>query len=214
MNMYATHPIRVVLFWDSEHARDAFSHYFTGATKKTWTFTLMVTHDQLDPNQWHFIQNKHRMTLKFISKLTSHLVANDLEILVSNVIQEVQVLLQTGCMYKRAWYAQKFAVERMFGSWKTTFSTLSKHFQAMKDSNPRTMVVRKLELVPQTSMGKCFQGSAGTEVNRNIEAYNYLVKISLKKWTLLDDGGHRHRVMTTNISKELNSVLKKLGSYL
>ncbi|KAI5681541.1 hypothetical protein M9H77_02769 [Catharanthus roseus] len=62
-------------------------------------------------------QNKHRnMTLKFISKLISHLVANDSKILVSNVIQEVQVLLQTGCTYKRAWYARKFAVERMFDS--------------------------------------------------------------------------------------------------
>ncbi|KAI5676386.1 hypothetical protein M9H77_07336 [Catharanthus roseus] len=48
-------------------------------------------------------QNKHRnMTSKFIAKLISHLVANDPEILVSNVIQEVQILLQTGCTYKRA----------------------------------------------------------------------------------------------------------------
>ncbi|KAI5650976.1 hypothetical protein M9H77_36981 [Catharanthus roseus] len=47
MNMDATHPISVVLFWDSEHAKDVFSPYFTRAVKKTWTFTLMVTHDQL-----------------------------------------------------------------------------------------------------------------------------------------------------------------------
>ncbi|KAI5671829.1 hypothetical protein M9H77_12193 [Catharanthus roseus] len=52
------------------------------------------------------------MTSKLISKLKSHLVANNLEILVSNVIQEVQVLLQIGCMYKRAWYARKFVVGR------------------------------------------------------------------------------------------------------
>ncbi|KAI5656550.1 hypothetical protein M9H77_25343 [Catharanthus roseus] len=32
----------------SEHARDAFGPYFTGASKKTWTFTRMVTHDQLN----------------------------------------------------------------------------------------------------------------------------------------------------------------------
>ncbi|KAI5669345.1 hypothetical protein M9H77_19198 [Catharanthus roseus] len=47
MNMDATHPIRVVLFWDSEHARDAYGPYFTGAAKKTWTFTRIVTHDEL-----------------------------------------------------------------------------------------------------------------------------------------------------------------------
>ncbi|KAI5649394.1 hypothetical protein M9H77_35399 [Catharanthus roseus] len=29
--MNAIHSVRVVLFWDSEHARDAFGPYFTGA---------------------------------------------------------------------------------------------------------------------------------------------------------------------------------------
>ncbi|KAI5672714.1 hypothetical protein M9H77_13078 [Catharanthus roseus] len=48
-------------------------------------------------------QNKHRnMTSKFISKVLSHLVANDPDISVSNIIQEVQVLLQIGFIYKRA----------------------------------------------------------------------------------------------------------------
>ncbi|KAI5668355.1 hypothetical protein M9H77_18208 [Catharanthus roseus] len=65
-------------------------------------------------NQWNEIhqgthmlvqvhQNKHRnMTSKSISKLISHLVANDPEIPISNVIQEVQVLVQTCWVYKRA----------------------------------------------------------------------------------------------------------------
>ncbi|KAI5673235.1 hypothetical protein M9H77_13599 [Catharanthus roseus] len=52
---------------------------------------------------------------------------------VSNVIQEVQVLFQTCYTYKRAWYAQKFAIERVFGSWETTFNILPKYLQAMKD---------------------------------------------------------------------------------
>ncbi|KAI5654162.1 hypothetical protein M9H77_31349 [Catharanthus roseus] len=43
----------------------------------------------------------------------SHLVANDPEIPMSNVIQEVQVLFQTVCTYKWAWYARKFAIERI-----------------------------------------------------------------------------------------------------
>ncbi|KAI5657745.1 hypothetical protein M9H77_26538 [Catharanthus roseus] len=42
----------------------------------------------------------------------SHLVANDPEIPVSNIIQEVQILFEMGCTYKRAWYARKFAIER------------------------------------------------------------------------------------------------------
>ncbi|KAI5662003.1 hypothetical protein M9H77_21326 [Catharanthus roseus] len=33
----------------------------------------------------------------------SHLVANDPEITISNIIQEVQVMFQTGCTYKHAW---------------------------------------------------------------------------------------------------------------
>ncbi|KAI5673776.1 hypothetical protein M9H77_14140 [Catharanthus roseus] len=45
--MDAIHPVRVVLFWDSEHARDAYDPYFTGSAKKSWTFNRMVTHDEL-----------------------------------------------------------------------------------------------------------------------------------------------------------------------
>ncbi|KAI5654703.1 hypothetical protein M9H77_31890 [Catharanthus roseus] len=44
---------------------------------------------------------------------------------------------------------------------------------------------------------------------RNVDAYIYLMKLDLEKWTLLHDGGHRHGIMTTNISEALNSVLKK-----
>ncbi|KAI5683727.1 hypothetical protein M9H77_04955 [Catharanthus roseus] len=63
MNMDATHLVRVVLFWDSKHARDAYGPYFTGAAKKTWTFTRME-HTCLV----RVHQNKHRnMTSKFIS---------------------------------------------------------------------------------------------------------------------------------------------------
>ncbi|KAI5683860.1 hypothetical protein M9H77_05088 [Catharanthus roseus] len=105
------------------------------------------------------------MTTKFISKLISHLVANDPEISVSNVIQEVQVLLQMAGTEVKIW---------------------------------------KFEHVMSEKIQK-----------RNIEDYIYLAKINLEKWTLLHDGGHRHEVMTTNISEGLNSVLKKAReSYL
>ncbi|KAI5647866.1 hypothetical protein M9H77_33871 [Catharanthus roseus] len=60
--MDATHPVRVILFWNSEHFRDAYDPYFTGAQIKTWTFTRIVTHNELvrkilkhrgmDPNPW------------------------------------------------------------------------------------------------------------------------------------------------------------------
>ncbi|KAI5673236.1 hypothetical protein M9H77_13600 [Catharanthus roseus] len=67
--MDATHPVRVVLFWDSEIARDAYGLYFTGLVQKTWTFYQMVSHAELirkilkyrdiDPNQWSV-----RMTMR------------------------------------------------------------------------------------------------------------------------------------------------------
>ncbi|KAI5678412.1 hypothetical protein M9H77_09362 [Catharanthus roseus] len=44
---------------------------------------------------------------------------------------------------------------------------------------------------------------------RNVDVYIYLMKLDAEKWTLLHDGGHRHGIMTTNISEALNSVLKK-----
>ncbi|KAI5675804.1 hypothetical protein M9H77_06754 [Catharanthus roseus] len=44
---------------------------------------------------------------------------------------------------------------------------------------------------------------------RNVDAYTYLMKLDAEKWTLLHDGGHRHGIMTTNISEAFNSVLKK-----
>ncbi|KAI5656674.1 hypothetical protein M9H77_25467 [Catharanthus roseus] len=44
---------------------------------------------------------------------------------------------------------------------------------------------------------------------RSVDDYIYLMKLDPKKWTLLHDGGHRHGIMTTNISEALNSVLKK-----
>ncbi|KAI5674441.1 hypothetical protein M9H77_14805 [Catharanthus roseus] len=42
-----------------------------------------------------------------------------------------------------------------------------------------------------------------------MDACIYLMKLDAEKWTLLHDGGHRHSIMTTNISEALNSVLKK-----
>ncbi|KAI5680498.1 hypothetical protein M9H77_01725 [Catharanthus roseus] len=68
--MDATHPIRVVLFWDSEIARDAYGFYFAGLVKKSWTFNRMVTHAELvrkiskhremDLNLWS-VRKKMRM---------------------------------------------------------------------------------------------------------------------------------------------------------
>ncbi|KAI5662236.1 hypothetical protein M9H77_21559 [Catharanthus roseus] len=108
--MDSTHPVRVVLFWDPEHARDVYGPYFTGASLELLkvrainrqrnviiTATLIIVHGTHMPCSSSSKQASN-MTLKFISKLISHLIANDPKIPVSKVIQEVQVLLQMGCV--------------------------------------------------------------------------------------------------------------------
>ena len=42
----------------------------------------------------------------------------------------------------------------------------------------------------------------------NLEAQRWLEVIPLEKWALSHDGGQRYGIMTTNMSKVFNSVLK------
>ncbi|KAI5652291.1 hypothetical protein M9H77_29478 [Catharanthus roseus] len=47
--MEVIHLVRVMLFWDSEIARDAYGPYFTGVVRKSWTLptTRMISHNEL-----------------------------------------------------------------------------------------------------------------------------------------------------------------------
>ncbi|KAI5648109.1 hypothetical protein M9H77_34114 [Catharanthus roseus] len=47
--MDAIHPVKVLLFWDSEIARDAYRPYFTGIVQKGWTLPMnqMISHAEL-----------------------------------------------------------------------------------------------------------------------------------------------------------------------
>ncbi|KAI5683226.1 hypothetical protein M9H77_04454 [Catharanthus roseus] len=69
-----------------------------GQRNVTITTTIIIVHNS--PRKTHalyrFTKTSIEMSSKFISKLISHLVANNPEIHVSNIIQEVQVLFQTG----------------------------------------------------------------------------------------------------------------------
>ena len=42
-----------------------------------------------------------------------------------------------------------------------------------------------------------------------MKMYEYLMEISLEKWTVSHDGGKRWGVLTTNLSESFNGVLKK-----
>ncbi|KAI5672610.1 hypothetical protein M9H77_12974 [Catharanthus roseus] len=62
--METIHPVRVMLFWDSEIAKDAYGPYFTGVVRKSWTLPTnrMISHNKLvrnilkyrdmDPKRW------------------------------------------------------------------------------------------------------------------------------------------------------------------
>ncbi|KAI5671472.1 hypothetical protein M9H77_11836 [Catharanthus roseus] len=77
--MDAIHSVRVMLFWDSEIARDAYGPYFTGVVWKSWTLPTnqMISHNELvrkilkyrdmNPNLWIV-----RMTLRVPSYYEMH----------------------------------------------------------------------------------------------------------------------------------------------
>ncbi|KAI5669676.1 hypothetical protein M9H77_19529 [Catharanthus roseus] len=47
--METIHHVRVMLFWNSEIARDAYGPYFTGVVRKSWTLSTirMISHNEL-----------------------------------------------------------------------------------------------------------------------------------------------------------------------
>ncbi|KAI5667821.1 hypothetical protein M9H77_17674 [Catharanthus roseus] len=55
--MEAINPVRMILFWDSEIARNAYGPYFTGTIRKSWTLpkNRMISHADLQQN----IPNTH-----------------------------------------------------------------------------------------------------------------------------------------------------------
>ncbi|KAI5666670.1 hypothetical protein M9H77_16523 [Catharanthus roseus] len=125
-----------------------------------------------------------------------YLVANDPEIPVSNVIEEVQDS-NPGTVYEFLHHrTSSLPNYESSESWNWLLKHLREY--VVKDRHAETKSkLRKFDRVIKEIQ------------DRNVDAFIYLVKIDLEKWTLLHDGGHRHRIMTTNISEALNSVLKK-----
>ncbi|KAI5654780.1 hypothetical protein M9H77_31967 [Catharanthus roseus] len=125
-----------------------------------------------------------------------HLVANDPKIPISNIIQEVQDI-NPGTVYE-------FLHHR---------TSSPPNYESSKSwnwflKNLREYVVKDRHAGTETKQWK-FDRVMKKIQKRNVDAYIYLMKLDAEKWTLLHDGGHRHGIMTTNISKALNSMLKK-----
>ncbi|KAI5675913.1 hypothetical protein M9H77_06863 [Catharanthus roseus] len=126
----------------------------------------------------------------------SHLVANDPEIPVSNIIQEVQDI-NPGTVYEFLHHRTSSPPNyESSESWNWFLKNLREY--VVKDRYPGTKAKQwKFDRIMKEIQ------------ERNVDAYIYLMKLDAEKWTLLHDGGHRHGIMTTNISEALNSVLKK-----
>ena len=61
---------------------------------------------------------------------------------------------------------------------------------------------------------KCKFNKHMTTIGRiNVEAQQWLEVIPFQLWALSHDGGQRYGIMTTNMSKVFNSVLKELVAY-
>ncbi|KAI5652536.1 hypothetical protein M9H77_29723 [Catharanthus roseus] len=117
--------------------------------------------------QWESIQwfsSARNLSSKFISMLISHLVANDPEIPVSNIIQEVQVLFQTGCTYKWVWYARKFAIEKVFAYELAKYEQASDHhaWTAIWKLKEVREMIQHVDVVEQPQKMVCMQsGTVG-----------------------------------------------------
>ncbi|KAI5672674.1 hypothetical protein M9H77_13038 [Catharanthus roseus] len=82
------------------HARDVYIPYFTGATKKIWTFTRLLTYDKLvrkilkhqemDLNQWHV-----RMTMR-VPSFYEDMNNNEFEPIQSQTFQMSSILMYQG----------------------------------------------------------------------------------------------------------------------
>ncbi|KAI5659569.1 hypothetical protein M9H77_28362 [Catharanthus roseus] len=126
----------------------------------------------------------------------SHLVANDSEIPASNIIQEVQNI-NPGTLYEFLHHRTSSPPNyKSSESWNWFLKNL------------REYVVKDRHAGTETKQWKFDRVMKEIQEN-NVDAYIYLMKLEAEKWTLLHDGGHRHGIMTTNISEALNSVLKK-----
>ena len=68
-----------------------------------------------------------------------HMVRDNPEVHVSAVVKEVHTLFHAGCSYKKR-YARHAAIEMVYGSWSSTFELLPTYMQALKYTNPGTIV--------------------------------------------------------------------------
>ncbi|KAI5673888.1 hypothetical protein M9H77_14252 [Catharanthus roseus] len=90
--MEAINPVRVMLFWDYEIARDAYGPYFTGTVRKTWTLPTnrFISHTKLVHRIFYF--NLYSMNndeeMRYLWTIPADLSKEGIHILVESIEQQ------------------------------------------------------------------------------------------------------------------------------
>ncbi|KAI5676525.1 hypothetical protein M9H77_07475 [Catharanthus roseus] len=115
--MDAIHSVRVLLFWVSEIARDAYGPYFTGVVPKSWTLptnrmishaeliqrrTVPITHDRNTINMMEYVTTIRKMVSDEPSMLYSTINDDEMKLTIQTKIVSYLVNLnQTITMTQR-----------------------------------------------------------------------------------------------------------------
>ncbi|KAI5667813.1 hypothetical protein M9H77_17666 [Catharanthus roseus] len=87
--MEAINPVRVMLFWDSEIARDAYGPYFTGTIRKSWTLPTnrIISHAKLPIQQQNIPSTNDRNTTILPEHITAvtRIVSDESSMLYSTI---------------------------------------------------------------------------------------------------------------------------------
>ncbi|KAH0754092.1 hypothetical protein KY290_024362 [Solanum tuberosum] len=110
---------------------------------------------------------------------------------------------------RKAYLGRKRAFEKVYGTWEGSFAELPRFMETLKHFNPGTIVEWKTEQrVDVIEDEKKFLKKMEMIKEINPEAYVWLMKNDLDKWTLHRDGGRRWGMLTTNSSESFNGLLK------
>ncbi|KAI5670614.1 hypothetical protein M9H77_10978 [Catharanthus roseus] len=87
--MESINPVRVMLFWESEIARDAYGPYFTGTIRKSWTLPTnrIISHTELPIQQQNIPSTYDRNTTTLLEHITAvtQMVSDELSMLYSTL---------------------------------------------------------------------------------------------------------------------------------
>jgi len=133
---------------------------------------------------------------------------------IKSLIAEIKNLYGYTIIYRKGWLGKQKALALAFGNWEQSYNDLPRWLEAVKESNPGT-IVQLLLLVWLMVFKTAYEMKqpivqAKLSIMRSEfkQAFSWIDRIPLEKWTQAYDGGKRYGHMTTNLAKCINFVLK------